>query len=215
MENSPRYPYAEKTKPLEKTHTLVHVKACPSNGAFPVRRLRLFASGLSKKSLVWTGVAPDQIQADWDRFVYRALYLTGDSLMLAPKKEVEEMIRDMAHVQKRGLPNKWREMSMESLLPFLLPPGALARKASYDKIRPQKQGRNGAYFADFEHNEGKGGPAPGPLVPTLITHGTVYCYNKKRTAPLCICFSYCCSSELILFTSGNCYCYNCYTGTTY
>ena len=88
------------------------------------------------------------------------------------------MVRKVVEHRHRALPST-QTAPVEEYLSLLLAPLALGRKHVYDQDRASKMGVE--YICDLEHNLGYG-PSPGPLLPCLDSHPSIYSYERRRLA---------------------------------
>ena len=133
---------------------------------------------------MWTGPSSTQdIQRDFDNMFGRPCNLTGDAFFCASPSDVWQWCESVLAARKYHPLTAFRDgaMSLDELLPMLLPVGALARKKQYDDIRAEKESLDGSFLCDLDHNEGYG-PQAGALFPSMDTHPHVYSYKCKRLA---------------------------------
>ena len=86
---------------------------------------------------------------------------------------------DHAGRSKTKLPKNFRDLPTREYLHCLLPPGAMCRLASYQKIRAEREGISGSIFADLDHNVDYG-PSCGPLIPSLDTRPNIFSFQHSR-----------------------------------
>ena len=67
------------------------------------------------------------------------------------------------------------------VLAQVLPDGAMQRKEEWDKYREAK-GFHDAFLADLDHHPQTKGPGGSTLFPTMVTHGSIFSWQKQRLA---------------------------------
>jgi hypothetical protein len=168
-ENSDRYP-------------VVSLKVSPRDLGFPMRRRRLFTAGLCKRKWAWIGPSTcEEVQDEFIKFFGSTCELTGDVYYAADSAEIEQMVQEMSSKRRKILPEGWKKMRMSEYLHMISCPSAMVRKGEYDNQMHIKQSLGGSFLADLDHNPGFG-PSPGPDMPSLDTHPTIFSWLCGRLA---------------------------------
>ena len=180
-ENSSSYPVTTKqVDPLAATHDVKHVVVCPTELGFPMRRRRVFTVGIDRARWVWTGPSSaEEVQEDFLNVFGKSLEISGDVYACAPAEDIFAFSEERAGRRKTKLPKNFRDLPMREYLHCLLPPGAMCRLASYQKVRAERKGISGSFFADLDHNVDYG-PSCGPLIPSLDTHPNIFSFQHSR-----------------------------------
>ena len=77
------------------------------------------------------------------------------------------------------LPKNYRDVRAQHCVTCMVPPGAMARLAAYEKVRAEQQSRTGEFMCDLDHNLDYG-PSCGPELPSLDTHARIYSFKAGR-----------------------------------
>ena len=141
----------------------------------PMCRPRMYCALCHREKLIMTGSSEEYV-----RIFARSLILTGDAYFCAPVHDVLAEAEHLASVRKVAPPTEAALKGFDWMM--LLPVGQKERFKTYDEARfPNEESRrlSPAHLADLEQNGGYG-PGAGPLLPTLVTHGSIYSWNCKR-----------------------------------
>lgn len=182
QENSSAYDYQDKIVDPLDTHTVLRVKWSPDSGGFPVRRPRSFCAGLNNQTMVWTGPEPADVQEHFASFFGRSLAVDGDVWLQATDEMVQAERRRLALTRGNhiGMDNL-ESFGTEEMLSKLLPPGQVQRYRSYNSKRVEQGVADGAcWIADLEQWPDKGKSTPGRLMPSNLTHGTLWSWALQR-----------------------------------
>ena len=121
------------------------------------------------------------MQEDFENFYAATMETNGNCFLVASDVEV---YREQCHMASRR--GNCLEMPAPDATSALLlkpeqvyAPGQLIRLKQYDQMR-LKSGHGGSFFADLEQAAGCGASTPGPLIPCLLTHGTIHSWAANR-----------------------------------
>ena len=179
-ENSGSYPVLSKqVAALEDSHQVMHIHICPTQLGFPMKRSRMFSFGLNKSKWVWVGAPADEVQAHFESFFGARCELAGDVYLQAEHEEVLAFAEEIASKRRRTLPANYRDVPTQQYMTCLVPPGAMARLATYEKVRAERQSLTGEFMCDLDHNLDCG-PSCGPEMPPLDTHPKIYSFKAGR-----------------------------------
>ncbi|CAE7251503.1 unnamed protein product [Symbiodinium sp. CCMP2456] len=164
--------------PLESTHHVVQVVAGPRLLGWPASRDRRLSAGLSLESLVWVGpTTAEAIQADFESLFARRPQLNGSIFL----QEDEGLVADWCSEQMQRRSCFFDQVPQgKHLLRAVLPPGQLQRAEQYDAEKSKHAGLDGTMFCDVEHWLHSPGPDCGPMLPCLLTHGTILELSRYR-----------------------------------
>ena len=142
-----------------------------------MRRARRFNACVNKATLVWLGPTENQLQADFDAIFGSSLETDATCFLVASDVEVYREQCQMASKRGNHMPLPSQD---DASAPLLRPeqvytPGQLLRMREYRGTQ-----QTSAFFADLEQTPVRGASTPGPLLPSLLTHGTVHSFNPDR-----------------------------------
>jgi hypothetical protein len=181
IECSDRYDASRRQLHLEPTHTILSIKTSPLLQGFPKRRRRCLVGGLNKSLMVWCGVAPDEVQADFERVHNRLCNLTADIYFDASKADVLE---NHARIAK-GRDKVFLKESCEgeALGEQIHKVCSLSNMQIKHECEDFFEKRNivGPRFACLEQHPGRGS-TPGNFLPALDTHAKIYSWARDRLA---------------------------------
>eukprot|EP00971_Amphidinium_carterae_P350084 6491371-Amphidinium_carterae.3 len=188
-ENSPLYPASEKqVAAMDETHKFISFCVAGSDLGFPYVRKRRFTCGYDKSKYVWTG--PADAEAHFLSLLGRSVVATGDEYLVSSRAEVLEHYCRAA--TKRGnflvkagerLEGLPIEIGLDApeLLTQVLPQGAMTRMQEWQSVRQRADpSLSSAFLCDLDHHAGSRGPQGGKMMPTLITHSTIFSFQRKR-----------------------------------
>ena len=179
-ENSHRYPGEQKQAVLNHEYEILCIRVSPHELGFPMRRPRTFTAGISRAKYVWLGPSDaSAIEADYKSWFGKVLQLSGNVYFCASNAQIVAWVRKVLEHKHRALPAGWENAHMDEYLSLLLAPSALGRKHVYDQDRAAKM--SAEYICDLDHNLGFG-PSPGPVLPCLDSHPSIFSYNHRRLA---------------------------------
>lgn len=163
---------------------------------WPVRRKRAFSCGLNLKTCAWLGPTdPEKLADDFLSFFQEQVVCDGNVFLQSGLEEVNAEIIRMA-----GLRGHSCDVEDVSHLQHhqIFSPGQLVRLQEYGSLARQalEKDPDSAFFADLDQNAHTGSSTCGPMIPSLLTHGSLYSFSRGRIMT---------GSEL-LFTHG----YNCF-----
>ena len=180
-ENSTRYPAEEKQGQLSDDYHILCMRVSPHELGFPMRRPRCFTAGVSKAKFHWLGPhGTEAIERDFKSWFRKDLLLDGDVFLNAEPSQVRAWVDSVLQRRRKSLPAAFESKNMDEYLSLLLSPSALGRKHVYDGDRAARGGSD-AYLCDLDQNLGYG-PSPGPLMPCLDSHPSIFSYNRRRLA---------------------------------
>ena len=165
--------------PLESSHRVVQVVAGPRLLGWPASRDRRLSAGLSLESLVWVGPATAEgVQADFESLFARRPELNGSIFLQEDEGVVTDWCLEQLHKKRSRFIDELPEG--KDLLRALLPPGQLQRAEQYDREKSKHAALDGTMFCDVEHWLNSPGPDCGPMLPCLLTHGTLVELSRYR-----------------------------------
>ena len=180
-----RYPIVALAEELADTHDVVSMVWSPEQGGYPSRRPRLFAAGIAKWSHVWVGVKPgQQVQQAFAAAFAREVSLDGDCFFFTDDKTRNAWIESRARNTKGPmLPENWKQLSGEDLLPYILTPHMVSRCTEwnhvFEEVRRSPIGGR-AFLSDIDHYAGRG--PQGHLFPVQLTHHTIFSWTQQKFA---------------------------------
>ncbi|CAE7439049.1 unnamed protein product [Symbiodinium sp. CCMP2592] len=165
--------------PLESSHRVVQVVAGPRLLGWPASRDRRLSAGLSLESLVWVGpTTAEGVQADFESLFARRPELNGSIFLQEDEGVVTDWCLEQMHKKRSRFCDEIPEG--KDLLRALLPPGQLQRAEQYDREKSNHAALDGTMFCDVEHWLNSPGPHCGPMLPCLLTHGTLVELSRYR-----------------------------------
>ena len=185
QENSERYRYKEKlVEPLGSTHLILAIRWSPEDGGHPVRKPRTFAAGLNLRTTAWLGPDPDDIQEDFQRFFGRVCEANAGHFLQAGPEMVQEKRKAMAanrghHIGDDELDN----LPLDAMCARLMPPCMLMRYRKH-RLARLAIGEPEPWFADLEQDFKKGASTPGSILPSHLTHGTMWVWAGGTERPV-------------------------------
>ncbi|CAE7548869.1 unnamed protein product [Symbiodinium natans] len=165
-------------QPLKDSHRIIKVIAGPRLLGWPCSRDRLLSAGLNLHSLVWLGPKTDEeIQAEFEGMFGRCPHLNGSVFLQEDDSVHQAFLRDQ--LGSRGhYPDIMPEG--QKLFNKLLVPGQQQRLAAYQQRAAERAALDGTCFCDLEHWPDSPGPAFGPMMPCLLTHGNILELSRSR-----------------------------------
>ena len=165
-------------QPLSSTHEVFSIEASPLLIGWPVRRSRLFSTGLNKTSVLWVGPDQEHLQEDFERFFAASLEATADVFLAALDSEVYEEKQRLAKARGCHLPDFADATARPVDLAQIYAPGQLLRMAEYSRLRAEAM--SSSWFADLEQSAGRGASTPGQCLLSMLTHGTLHAWTGNR-----------------------------------
>lgn len=163
--------------PLSSTHEIIDVVTGPECHGWPCSRPRRLGAGLNLNTLVWVGPkGQDEIQACFDEIFERSCQLTGCMFLQSPSAESQQWFADRMKqrgnyaVDAHAAPARFKG---GKCLGKVLSSGQFQRYSKYKKQKDALMALDGTFFCDVDHWPDSPGPTPGPLLPTLLRHGTI------------------------------------------
>jgi hypothetical protein len=141
---------------------------------WPIRRRRAFAFGLNKQVMAWTG--PQNYAADFIEFFHTTMELDAAIFEIASNEQLYDEQRRMAKNRSISLPEIGEFLPTAVAKERLLPPGQLLRWQAHDQLRPGGLAGD-PWYADLEQTPGTGASTPGRILPSQLTHGTVWSWR--------------------------------------
>ncbi|CAE7253617.1 unnamed protein product [Symbiodinium sp. CCMP2592] len=165
-------------EPLRDTHRIIKVVTGPRLMGWPTSRERLLSAGLSLRSLVWVGPQTDEgVQDEFERLFARSPRVNGSIFLQEDEADVQRWLR--LQLQKRSHYPETMPQG-EGLFQMLLAPGHLQRLEAYEAFRAEHAGLDGTFFCDLDHWPHSPGPDYGPMMPCLLTHGSILEMSRAR-----------------------------------
>ena len=138
---------------------------------YPMNRPRVYVTMVRRNKFVTTASFDE-----YKEMFGRSVVLTGDSYYNAEPEDVLREARHIAHMRKMKLPEMDELPNLDWVR--LYPVGLKERYRQYEELRCKVASRP-AFIADLEQNESFG-PQAGHFLPTLVTHGCVHSWARKR-----------------------------------
>ena len=104
-ENSSAYPVQSKqVDALEATHSVMHIRICPTQLGFPMKRPRMFSFGFNRAKWTWIGPVADQVQSHFESLFAARCELPGDIYLQAERGEVLAFAEETASKRRSLCP---------------------------------------------------------------------------------------------------------------
>ena len=132
----------------------------------PMKRARMYCVLSHRSRFVVTGTWEDYL-----RTFARATCLDGDAYFNAESSDVLYEAKVLASVRGMAMPTTVADLDFLQFYPV----GQKERFKQYSDVRPP----GATFIADLQQNIGCG-PSPGCLLPTLVTHGSLHSWKKRR-----------------------------------
>lgn len=151
---------------------------CPTQLGWPMHRPRQYIIGHKRGSVVSVGTPDDFFACFGQR-----TKVDGSVFFVAPPDEVHAMTKELA--ERRGMattgPNG-EDLDHSDQLSYLTGCQQL-RERDYDATKNASPDHaSQQWFADLNHNVNSGGPMPGKIIPTLLTHPMLWSWGAQRLA---------------------------------
>lgn len=148
----------------------VYTKVCPTSLGHPMRRPRQFVVGHLIGACNSFGTYQDfmaKVSRSMHPDMNANVYFIASDAQLVPLRRAKGKRRKVAQANA----------SFEELLP----PGQRVRLSGYAQLLQEKGKHGPGFVAELERNETVGG-TPQPIVPTMLTHGTLWNFDLARPA---------------------------------
>eukprot|EP00435_Cladocopium_sp_Y103_P075920 s7_g69.t1 len=166
-------------KPLSDTHLILSAILEPSLLGWPVRRKRMFSAGLNRAQVAWVGPDPengDEILEDFLQFFQASMKVDGGIFLVCNDEDVRAEEKKMARARGHAFVSSDAKLERHQILA----PGQLVRLEEYEQLYAAENLDAGAsFFADLDQNL-SGASTAGPMIPSLLTHGTMYALHSGR-----------------------------------
>ena len=155
----------------------ISITADPCDYGWPVKRPRLFSALIRLDTFVWLGPAALQVPLDFYNIFGCLAIASPDVFYAADDEVVMQAASRMA--KRRGIsvagatPNEldWRTLLTFSKLEFL---------EMYERIAVDTSALDGSCIYDLQQNPQCRKGFCKPIIPTLLTHGTVWSRRRRR-----------------------------------
>ena len=167
LENSEYFPVDEFRAHMQPNYLTVHTAICPSLLGWPIRRMRMFATSINLKHLVWLGPIGDKEIVDDFWSLFRAHVEVEADVFSFVDSDANRRAALQALAASRGIFGGYQQSR------DVFPPDAKRRLDSYYAQRSQNEGLGGCCVADISQNPAKR-TRLGPWFPSFA-RGTVSC----------------------------------------
>ena len=209
-ECTPHYAVDMKLKAQMRGHQILHVTTGPELFGWPVRRRRVLMAGVNTSRLLYVGPTdPAEIEQEFGRRFYKSMQITGEVFFQSPVDEVAREYTEIAQGRKFAVTTKdVLTADDQTVLEWLLPPGALFRLGDHSKRFEEIMAAGGAeapkvHIIDVEHHLDKGSTG-GLEWPVQLTHGTILKLTPDGTPAVAVGMDHFASMGFNMFPTQNC-----------